>query len=414
MRFNGIYESSFGHTKAVKFDTSYYTDFTRQEIVSRGLLRSAIEVPTQRNIEVTLVVHDRSKQGLDKKLRDISDWLYKAGVSELYSDRNPNVYYKARCIAIDVPTFAGLHATFRVTFSCIDYRPFDARTNQPIGNATTDLSNFTFNGLHCLNDMHCLFVRDSITVIPAISRNAYSISGRSGTLRYDDSLAPMGEKALSGSLFFVKDDGSTDMMTPEEISERSHAVASWLVNSKRASMILDSDTSRQYECEIIDQSDLVFDKWQNGEMKVKFTLQPYCSDVVQKSTTGTYSLSAATWKDIDLSSIVEVVGYTTPLVITVKNKSSTAINDLRIAYYDENNVEKVMRLYDGQFSLTNGSSVTINSTSYDVAIGSTNALKCVKMGDFPIITPNGNKKIRIYSAQAVSVEVTVQFNVRWV
>lgn len=413
MIFNGRDITTFWFTKDVKFDTSYYTDFERQEVASRGLLRSYLEVPTVRKIVVSIVCRAVSKYVLDQKIHEIADWLYSSGEAHLLTDRDASRYYIARCTAVEKPTFRGSTATFDITFTCSDFRPYNSETNQPIGDATTDLSNFTFNNKHCLNDMHCLFVLDSMIAVPKVNRNAYAIAGRDGTLRYDGEPATLDEKTLTGFLYFLDDESSTAMMSPQEIAQRQHDVASWLVNAKRARLIFDSDTSRYHEAEVIDQSEINFDKWANGVLKLKMILQPFSTDITASQKTDSVSLSAATWANFSLSEIVPDLGYTTPLVIALTNNGSDAITDLRVGYYDENNTLKTIRLNGAGFSLSAGQTVTINSLSYDVLIGSTSSLKYVKTGDFPVVTPAGTKRIRLCSDVATTLDVQVTLNRRW-
>lgn len=413
MIFNGRDITTFWFTKDVKFDTSYYTDFERQEVASRGLLRSYLEVPTVRKIVVSIVCRAVSKYVLDQKIHEIADWLYSSGEAHLLTDRDASRYYIARCTAVEKPTFRGSTATFGITFTCSDFRPYNSETNQPIGDATTDLSNFTFNNKHCLNDMHCLFVLDSMVAIPKVNRNAYTIAGRDGTLRYDDEPATLDEKTLTGFLYFLDATSSTAMMSPQDIAQRQHDVASWLVNAKRARLIFDSDTSRYYEAEVIDQSEISFDKWTNGALKIKMTLQPYSTDIAAIQKSGSTSIIANMWLEFPLDDVVSDVGYTTPLIVAITNNGTNAISDLRVGYYDESNAEKYIRLYDAGFSLSAGQTVTINSLSYDVLIGSTSSLKSVKTGDFPVITPSGNKRIRLYSNVNATLGVSVTMNRRW-
>lgn len=412
MTFNEKDLESFGFAKAIKFDASYYSDFERQEITYRGLLRSYLEIPVIRRITVSAIVKDMNKYELDLRIKQISEWLYKAGEGKLMTKRDETQYYKARCIGISVPVFKGSSATFSITFECSDYRAFRSKDDTPIGDATTAITNFTFAGKHCLNDMKCLFNPETFPVIPSVTRNAYEISGRSGTLRYDDGPARLSEKTFTGKLYFLKDNGSTELMTPQEISERQHEIASWLVNANRARLVLDNDASRYYEAEVIDESEINFDDWANGVMSISFLLQPYSQDINDNVTPGSVSLAAGSWNDYNLSDI-EAIGYTTPLLITLKNNGSSAITDLYIAYYDETNSEKRLRFNGNSFSLAAGQTITIDSASYEITIGGSSALKYVKSGDFPIVTPNGNKKIRLYSNVATTLGVSVSLKPRW-
>ena len=326
--------------------------------------------------------------------------------------RDQTRYYKARCISISVPTFKGNTARFDIVFECSDFRPYRAIDDTPIGEATFSSSNFTFDGKHCLNDMHCIFKQDSLTAIPQVMRNAYEIAGRSGSIRYDDGLARLAEKPFSGTFYLLDADSSTKLMTGQAVHDRIHALASWLINAKRAPLILDGDAGRYYEAEVIDTGEISYDDWANGAIDVTFTLQPYCQDIDSKIVHNAISLSAAAWKDFSLSAVGNV-GYTTPMILAIKNNGSSAISDLRIRYYDEDNATKDMRFYGNSFALNAGQTLTINSITFDATIGSTQALKYINSGDFPVVTPKGSKKIRLYSNVATTLDVTATLNPRW-
>lgn len=411
MIFNNRNINTFPHTKATKFDTSYYADFQRQEIVSRGLLRSFVEVPTVRKIVVSIVTRGKSKEALDERIREIVKWLYASGTERLQTDRDPQHYYLARCTGVSTPKFSGLTATFDATFTCPDYRPRDVRTAQPVTDATIDLTNFTFAGKHCLNDMNCLFVLESLSATPKIKRHAYEITGTSGTLRFDDGLPVLQEKQLSGSLYFLKDTKSTSLMSAQEIIDRTHAVSAWLVNAKRSHLILDNDASRYYEAEVIDQSDLSFDKWANGMVKLKFTLQPMAYDV--DVTTKTVNLSGSGWKTIDLADVASDLECETPLAIRVTNTSSNTISDIRIKFYKDDNSENTLTISENGFSVGNYEVLEVNSLDYEVFVDQRNVIQSVGAGDFPVITPSGTKAIGLYCGTSATLQVTVEMRKRW-
>lgn len=413
MIFNNRNINTFPHTKAVKFDTSYYADFERQEIVSRGLLRSFVEVPTLRKITVSIVTRGKSKEDVDERIRKVVGWLSFPGTSKLLSDRDPRRYYLARCTAISVPKFSGFTATFDVTFTCPDYRPYDVKTEKPIGTTVTELSNFTFAGKHCLNDMNCLFVVDSISMVPKVKRHAYEITGTAGTLRYDKGLPVLEEKQLTGSLYFLKDGKSTELMNAQELLDRLHTVSAWLVNAKRAQLILDNDASRYYEAEVIDQSDVSFDKWANGMVKLKFTLQPTAYDVDESTVTESLSFGSAGWQTVDLSSVSADLECETPLEISITNNSSNAASDITIRYYDDEDIAHDFELSGNGFSLSRYSTLVVDSADYNASVGSTNVLRSIGNVDFPIITPSGRKTLLIYCNVAATLNVTVTMRKRW-
>lgn len=122
MIFGNLYLESFGHAKVVSWKSSIYTDFDRKELTYRGRVLAAVEVPTLRKIEATVLVRGASAKDIDKKLSDIGKWLKSAGTSKLFSKRDTTHYYLARCTQVSVPEYNGLSARFTVTFTCADNR----------------------------------------------------------------------------------------------------------------------------------------------------------------------------------------------------------------------------------------------------------------------------------------------------
>lgn len=415
MIFGNVHLASFGHCKVVSWKNDIFTDFERKELSYRGRLLAAVEVPTLRSIEATVLVRGNTAKDVDKKLKDIGKWLNDAGTSKLFAERDTTHYYLARCTSVSTPERSGASARFTVKFTCADNRLYNTYNNQPVETATSEMNNFTFAGKHCLNDMGCVFVLDSLDALPSAKINKYEISGQSGTLRYDSGEGILyEEKGLSGTLYFVKQLTGEGLMSEEEISARLHAVSSWLGNSGRAQLILDSDTTRYYEAEVEDSQSLSRKDWENGSVKLKMVLQPFATSVAAKSKSETFVLSANTAKEVSLASLVpDGIGYSTPLTISVTNNSETAIADLRIQYYDEKNVLKSMRLHSNGFSISKGQTVIVDSLSVTIAKGAQDGVKWLKSGDFPVLSVNGMKKIRILSGTAATVAVTVSFKARW-
>lgn len=412
MKFNDRDISAFWSAKAVKFSTNYHTAFERQEVAHRGLLLSYLEVPTVRQIEVDVVVKDRDKHLLDKTLHDMSDFLISSGEAKLFCDRNRKQYFIARCTEISIPEFAGHTAKFTITFTCSDYRPYDFITNQPIGDASTALSNFTFNGKHCLNNMHCLFVLDNYNLIPKANRNIYVISGRSGTLSYNSQSQALDERAITGTLYFLKADGSTSLMTPQEIDKRAHDVASWLVCAGRKPLTFDSNTDLCIDAEFCEQSNISFDKWENGAVDIKMTVQPYFYEKTEKTKTASLSLVRNAWSTVNVSDVISSVGYTTPLKISITPASP--LTELYLHYYDEQGNYKLTLFRDNGFNVAAGQTMVIDGESFNVTIGTDNALKYLLSGDFPVLTPNGNKIIGFRSnSESANISVTMSAKVRW-
>lgn len=411
MIFAGTHLASFGGCKVVSWKNGIYTDFERKKITYRGRVVAAVDVPTIRTIEATVLVRAKDVENVDKKIDDIGKWLYDAGTAKLYAERDTGYYYLARCTSVSKPERSGISARFTVTFECVDYRLYSAYNDKPMESATSELSNFTFAGKHCLNDMGCVFVLDSIDVLGQAKINKYEIAGRSGTLRYDSGEGMIfEEKTLSGTLYFVK--SSIDgLMSEEEISQKMHEVASWLGNSGREKLILDGDVSRYYEAEVESSQALSRKDWENGAIKLKMVLQPYSCSVKQYAKTQSFSLTAGTAAVIDISDLA--LGYATPLTVEITNKSSTAITDLRILYRNEKNELKTMRLRSNGFSVSNGQTLTVDGLSGDIKKSGTEGIKWLESGDFPIASANGTKQIQIISSTVASVSVTVKCYARW-
>ena len=414
MMFNGVHATSFGRVKVTSWRNSFHTDFDRQEITSRGMIRAAIEVPTVRNIEADFLVKGKSITEIAKTLTDMASWLFNAGMAKLSVERNPNVYFKARCASVSTPEYNGRSARFTATFVCDDYRPYNSRTNQPLISADSDLSNFTFAGKHCLNDMGCIFVEDSRDAIPKVMPNTYPIAGVSGTLRYSNGMICLEEKSLSGTLYFVASNVN-ELMSDIEIANHMHEVASWLINAERASLVFDSDTGRSYDAEVIDAATLSKKNWQNGVLKVKFVLQPICKEIQVKTKSSALSLQANTEMRVALNDLfVDGIGFITPLKIEVTNSGGATVTDLSIGYYDEKNVKKTMRLNGAGFAVSRGQKLTIDGSTYMIFNGSTEGIKWLKSGDFPIVAPGGTKSITFKASTSSTLAVTASCNVRWV
>lgn len=414
MIFDNVHLASFGHCKVVSWKNSVFADFDRKELSYRGRVLAAVEVPTLRSIEATILIRGSTAKDVDKKLKDIGKWLYDAGTSKLFAERDTTHYYLARCTSVSTPERSGASARITVVFTCADNRLYNTYNNQPVMSATSEMNNFTFAGKHCLNDMGCVFVMDSMDAVPPAKVNKYEIAGQSGTLRYDSGEGILyEEKSLSGTLYFVKQSGD-GLMSEEEITKKLHSVAAWLGNSGRAKLILDSDVSRYYEAEVDNSQSLSRKDWENGSIKLKMTLQPFASDVTAKSKSESLVLSAGAAKEISLASLVpDGVGYSTPLIVSVKNNSATTITDLSIQYYDEKNTLKTMRLYSNGFAVSTGQTVEVDSLSGSIVNGATDGVKWLKSGDFPVLSANGEKSIKILSGTAATVDVTVSFNARW-
>ena len=411
MIFGNVHLASFGHCKVVSWKNNIFTDFERKELSYRGRVLAAVEVPTIRSIEATVLVRGSTIDDVDKKLKDIGKWLYDSGTAKLFAERDTTHYYLARCTSVSTPERSGASARFTAIFTCTDNRLYNVYNDQPIVTAASDMSNFVFAGKHCLNDMGCVFVMDSMDAVPPAKINTYEISGQGGTLRYDSGEGILyEEKSLSGTLYFVKH--STDgLLSEEEITTKLHAVAAWLGNSGRARLVFDSDISRYYEAEVDGSQSLSRKDWENGSIKLKMVLQPYSCSIEQFTVQQSLILSASTAGEISLAALE--IGYVTPLIIEITNQSATTITDLRIQFYDEKDVLKTMRLQSGGFSLPSGQTLLIDSSSGDITQDGLTGVQWLKSGDFPVISVNGTREIKLISSTAATLGVVVKCNARW-
>ena len=458
--------------KATKFDISYYTDFEHQELVDDGRIISAIEAPTIRQIDVDILLKAESKEMLDYKLREMVDWLLSSGTDKLYSDKDASRYYMARCTKIERPEFRGRAAILHVVFTCRDCRPYDASTGQPIGNIYANasgrpdyFSNFTFKGKHCLNDYSCVFVMESFSFLPEVRRNAYEITGRSGTIRYD--AAPMlKERTLSGWLYFVnssKVSNDPDVYNSEKpltksttMADHMHGIASWLINSRRASFIFDSDTTREYQAEVISKGELDYSGWANGRLKVEFILQPYSQNITAATETieldvepGVATSDVFTFIN---SGAARSAGFPTPIVFSIKNKFISGgsssdyvdLNLIKIIGPDENGKSTTFILSGDKILpapatiggvnyyyriVIDGRDCTVKLSRVRASNGVETFVKdltqYIQSGDFPHIYPTGSFgwNFIIDDATAIAsglsnvsaeITVTASANTRWI
>ena len=409
MNFNGTYLKSFGHCKVLSWRNSVYTDFDRKELVHNGRVLAAVEVPTVRKIEAIILVRGNSYDDVRHKLESIASWLYEAGTAKLCHETDLTRYFLARCTQVSTPEYNGLSARCTVTFTCSDHRLYAAYNDQPVATEENNMSNFTFAGKHCLNDMGCLFVKDAEPAIPAVKPHVYEISGMNGTLRYNTGTPVLKETSMSGTLYFVKDtpDGR---MTEEEITQKRHDVAAWLINAERAALIMDSDISREYQAEISAEALLNRKDWANGYLKVKFTVQPVSKSVDASSKLQQIQLAAGEAYTLDLKDMTPSgIGYQTPLVLSVYVFGENTINQLTVAYNDNGNEKTAV------FGpLTTNDALYLNGNDGIVQSGDETNFAVMKQGEIPVISPAGDNYLKFTSDVATELLVIVSCNVRWV
>lgn len=146
-------------------------------------------------------------------------------------------------------------------------------------------------------------VLDKRTAVPAPVLNKYEVSGMAGTLRFERAELMLKERKVSGKLYFVNREQEGARLTDEQVEQRMHDVAAWLLQAGRAELVMDADVSRSIVAEIEDEASLTCDKWENGVMDISFTEQPLWRDAAMSTATQAVSLATGTWQTIDLSKV---------------------------------------------------------------------------------------------------------------
>lgn len=414
MIFAGIKPESLGCVKVVGVHDRFLAAREMQAIRRTGSILASISVPTVREIRVEMLVLAKKADELMLTLDKVARWLHDAGEAHLALDRTEGTYHRARCTDMSEPEFSGPSARFTATFTCTDYRQYNAYNDQPFLGADPPSDNFTYAGKHCLNDMGCMFVLDRRMGVPGVSGSKYDVLGVPGTLRYEQHDLILPEQAVSGKLYFVSRTADGERMADAQIEARLHAVASWLVLAGRAPLIFDSDVTRQVMAELENAADFARAEWENGVLDLTLTLQPYSADVQAASLEKALSLSAGAAQEIDLSALFpRGVGFITPLVVEIQNTGTGSLTGLTLGYTDRLGKSRTARLAGGGFSLAAGQTVVVDGEQALVSIGGQSAMLGFT-GDFPSVSPApGKLAVRIASDTAASVSVTVHARARW-
>lgn len=414
MIFGGIHPESFGRVKVLGVQDRFVAAREQQTVRRAGNIIASISVPTVREITVEMLVRANNTGELMLTMDRLAEWLEGAGTARLELEQTEGTYYKARCTGMGDVTYSGPNARFTVTFTCTDYRQYNAYNDQPVRGADPSSDNFTFAGKHCLNDMGCMFVLDKRMGVPEVTISKYDVLGIPGTLRYDQNDLILSEQKISGKLYFVNRTEDGAILADEEIEERLHAVSSWLILAGRAPLILDSDVTRQYPAELESAADFTRTDWENGRLELKLTLQPYSQDTEASSMTAALNLGANTAQNVDLSALFpRGVGFITPLIVEITNTGSSAITALELGYTDRLGAARTARLEGGGFSLAAGQKVVINGEDASVTRAGQSAMLGFT-GDFPSVSPApGKLAVSLKSGAAASVSVKVTARARW-
>ena len=374
-----------------------------QTIEQGGILRSYVTMPTVRSINAQFLVRAKNQAELDLTLQRIVEWL-DCGEAKLQTREMTGVYYKAAYSEISSPTYSGSSCKFSVTFQCSDYRLYSESNDKPLEGADPGTENFTFNGKHCLNDMNCMFVLESKSVVPPIRLHKYEVPGIAGTLRYGD--FTLGERKISGSLYLVNNKGSEPLSFAEQ-DRRLRRIAEWLISAKRASFIWDSEPAYVYEAEIEDEASFSRTDWRNGKIDVTFAVQPnatrknYSTLVVEDKAYG------RTYSNINLGEMIDVdtgnpmtFNTDTPLHIEIENTSTgdyrKRITRLAIQHYADN--QEGGEIIFGEtgnlalFTLDPGQKLIINTDTRRAYVNGGRPVNT--QGSFPFVAPS-DPRIRI-------------------
>ena len=274
MEFAGMKPEQLGRVKVTSVSECFLAEKEWQTVTRRGAVLACVGVPTVRKIEVELLMRAKNRSALPLLLEKVRAWLEESGEEKLHFDSMGGTYYKARCTGTEALTYSGASARLKMTFTCVDYRRYRLYDDKPVGGADPCADNFTFGGKHCLNDMGCMFVLDKETAVPAPVLNKYEVSGMAGTLRFERADLMLKERKVSGKLYFVNREQEGTRLTDEQVAQRMHDVAAWLLQAGRAELVMDADISRSIMAEIEDEASLTCDKWENGVMDISFAEQP--------------------------------------------------------------------------------------------------------------------------------------------
>jgi predicted phage tail component-like protein len=176
--------------------------------------------------------------------------------------------------------------------------------------------NFSFNGLHCYRDFRCWAIWTQKPMGGKVTRNTHKVSGRSGTV------------LLSGTPVYdeMQWDCSLGFREPPaseaRAQERWRAICAWL-RAGRCELTQDCEPERYWLAEVDDEIGLSYEDWDEGELTVRFTVQPY-SYARNRSTAlktftapGTLPLTVPSCEPVPIGITAENTGTRTVTGLTV-------------------------------------------------------------------------------------------------
>lgn len=176
--------------------------------------------------------------------------------------------------------------------------------------------NFLFGDKHCYRDFGCWFEWDTRPMAAKTTRDSYAVSGRSGTVLLSGT--PIyDEMQLKGKLHFAQ----------APVSEAAAArawrnVIRWL-KAGRQRLILDCEPDRYYLAQVDDSIPWSNAGWDEGELTVVFTLQPYSFALSESTAMAT--LDAIGMATLTVDSATEV-----PISLLVTNTGLATLTGLSI------------------------------------------------------------------------------------
>lgn len=181
------------------------------------------------------------------------------------------------------------------------------------------LTNFTFNGEHCLDDHGLLFVEDSGGRVITHARriNEYEIAGASGTIRFPGEAY---EKAtLSGALYPME--SPADEAAAQALMR---GVAAWLYGP-RGRLIFDYEPDKYRLAEITGESKWSCRDWLDGGLDIAFDIQPFAWAVAP--VTASHAVTSDYAFTLDMGDSLPA-----PLEATITNSGEAALTGAAIQY----------------------------------------------------------------------------------
>ncbi|MEA4928599.1 MAG: hypothetical protein VB104_07980 [Candidatus Limiplasma sp.] len=180
--------------------------------------------------------------------------------------------------------------------------------------------NFTFAGSHCYRDYGCWAIWSKKPMAPKAKRDSYAIGGRSGTVLLTGTPV-YDEMQWQCQLAFRKPPRSE-----QQAQRQWRAVCAWL-RAGRAELTLDSEPGRYWLAQVDAPIDWGNDAWDEGQLTVTFTVQPYSFARDESSSSAVFA--AAGSLPLLIPSVERV-----PVQVLLRNLGTALLTDITIALGD--------------------------------------------------------------------------------